>query len=87
MKLPGRPNVYEIEPGVDGRLIVQTLTSSSSLQLRLSLYDGQGNLLVQSDGQSSGRWTPRSTSTSQPAPTSSKCRAFPARELTRSRRH
>jgi hypothetical protein len=54
----GGVQVYEIEPGSDGRLVAQTLTASSALQLRLSLYDGQGNLLVQSDGQSSGRQGP-----------------------------
>ena len=50
--------VYEIEPDSDGRLIAQTQASLGSLKLRLSLYDGQGNLLVQSDGQSSGRPDP-----------------------------
>ena len=54
----GGASVYEIEPGSDGRLIVQVQASVGSLQLRLSLYDGQGNLLVQSDGQSSGRPDP-----------------------------
>jgi hypothetical protein len=60
---PGRigvagANFYEIQPGSDGRLVAQTLNASNSLELRLSLYDGQGNLLVQSDGQSSGRPNP-----------------------------
>ncbi len=51
---------YEIEPPPvsDGRLIAQAQANSGSFQLRLSLYDGQGNLLVQSDGQSSGRPDP-----------------------------
>ena len=49
---------YEIEPSSDGRLIAQTEPGSSSLQLRLSLYDVQGNLLVESDGQSAGRLDP-----------------------------
>jgi hypothetical protein len=49
---------YEIEAGSDGRLIAPAQAGSGSLQLRLSLYDGQGNLLVQSDGQSSGRPDP-----------------------------
>jgi len=54
----GGAEYYEIAPSSDGRLIVQTQADSSSLQLRLSLYDGQGNLLVESDGQSSGRQDP-----------------------------
>jgi large repetitive protein len=54
----GGVNVYAIEPTADGRLIAQTLAASNSLELRLSLYDGQGNLLVQSDGQLSGRINP-----------------------------
>ena len=54
----GGANVYEIEPDSDGRLLVQVQSDAGSLQLRLSLYDGQGNLLVQSDGQSSGRPDP-----------------------------
>ena len=37
---------YEIEPSADGRLIAQTAALSAGLELRLSLYDGQGNLLV-----------------------------------------
>ena len=54
----GGANFYEIEPGSDGALIAQAVAQSSSLQLRLSLYDGEGNLLVQSDGQSSGQLNP-----------------------------
>ena len=54
----GGASFYEIQPGSDGRLIAQTQNASNSLELRLSLYDGQGNLLVQSDGQSSGRPNP-----------------------------
>jgi len=54
----GGADFYEIQPSSDGRLIAQTQPGSSSLQLRLSIYDGQGNLLVQSDGQSSGRLDP-----------------------------
>ena len=54
----GGVQVYALEPGVDGRLVAQTLTNSSSLELRLSLYDGNGNLVVQSDGQSAGRQGP-----------------------------
>jgi FG-GAP-like repeat len=50
----GGANVYEIEPDSDGRFVVQVQSDAGSLQLRLSLYDGEGNLLVQSDGQSSG---------------------------------
>jgi len=55
---PGGADFYEIDPSSDGRLIAQTQPGSSSLQLRLSLYDGQGNLLVESDGQSTGRLDP-----------------------------
>ena len=54
----GAAQVYAVDPGSDGRLIVEALPSSTSLALRLSLYDGQGNLLVQSDGQSTGRLDP-----------------------------
>jgi large repetitive protein len=54
----GGANFYEIQPGSDSGLIAQTENASNSLELRLSLYDGQGNLLVQSDGQSSGRPNP-----------------------------
>jgi len=54
----GGGDFYEIQPSLDGRLIAQTHAVSDGLQLRLSIYDGQGNLLVQSDGQSSGRLDP-----------------------------
>jgi hypothetical protein len=49
---------YQIQPSSDGRLIAQTYDASDHLELRLSLYDGQGNLLVSSDGQSMGRLNP-----------------------------
>jgi hypothetical protein len=54
----GAADYYEIQPGSDGRLIAQTPAESNGLQIRLSIYDGQGNLLVQSDGQSAGRLNP-----------------------------
>ena len=54
----GGTDFYEIQPGSDGRLIAQTFDAASGLQLRLSIYDGQGNLLVQSDGQSSADLNP-----------------------------
>ena len=54
----GGANVYKIVLGSDGRLAVQVQSDAGALQLRLSLYDGQGKLLVQSDGQSSGRPDP-----------------------------
>ena len=54
----GGADFYEIQPNSDGRLIAQTIAGSNCLELRLSIYDGQGNLLVQSDGQSSGRLDP-----------------------------
>ena len=54
----GGADFYQIQPGSAGRLIAQTYNPSNGLGLRLSIYDGQGNLLVQSDGQSSGRLNP-----------------------------
>jgi len=54
----GGADVYEMQPSADGRLIAQVQAGSSSLALRLSLFDGQGDLLVASDGQSSGRLGP-----------------------------
>src|ERR1022692_471451 len=54
----GGTDFYQIQPSSDGRLIAQTYDASNGLQLRLSIYDGQGNLLVESDGQSSGRLNP-----------------------------
>ena len=54
----GGTDFYQIQPGSDGRLIAQTFNAASGLQLRLSIYDGQGNLLVQSDGQSAGHLNP-----------------------------
>jgi len=54
----GGADFYEIQPGSDGQLIAQTHGDSDGLQLRLSIYDGQGNLLVESDGQSTGRLDP-----------------------------
>ncbi len=54
----GGAEFYEIEPVSDGRLLAQAQADAGSFQLRLSLYDGQGNLLVQSDGQSFGRPDP-----------------------------
>jgi large repetitive protein len=54
----GGADFYEIQPSSNGLLIAQTQPGSNSLQLRLSLCDGQGNLLVQSDGQSTGRLDP-----------------------------
>jgi hypothetical protein len=54
----GDAEVFAVEPTANGRLIVQTLADVGSLELRLSLYDGAGNLLLQSDGQSDGRQGP-----------------------------
>jgi hypothetical protein len=45
--------LYEVQPGADGRLIAQARVTGGLLQIRLALYDGQGNLLVQSDARSS----------------------------------
>ena len=55
---PGGADFYQVQPGTDSRLIAQVHAESSSLELRLSLFDGQGNLLVQSDGQSIGQLDP-----------------------------
>ena len=51
---PGGADFYRIQPAADGLLLAQVRAETASLQLRLSLLDGQGNLLVQSDGQSLG---------------------------------
>jgi hypothetical protein len=49
----GGTEVFAIQPDASGLLDAAAHASSNSLQLRLSLFDAQGNLLVQSDGQSS----------------------------------
>jgi hypothetical protein len=54
----GSAVIYEIAPSADGRLIAQVHAGPSSLDLRLALYDGQGNLLVESDGASPGQPDP-----------------------------
>ena len=54
----GVADFYEILPGADGRLIAQTTGASAAFELRLSLFDAQGNLKVASDGQSIGRLDP-----------------------------
>ncbi len=51
----GGADSTQLQPTADGRLIAQVHAGSSSLELRLSLFDAAGDLLVQSDGQSSGR--------------------------------
>src|SRR6516165_5276327 len=51
----GGEDLYQIQPTADGRLIAEVQATSGSLELRLSLFDAQGNLLVQSDGQSIGQ--------------------------------
>ena len=84
----GGADFYEIAPSSDGRLIAQTHAVSAGLQLRLSIYDGQGNLLVQSDGQSSGRLDPlidQHVAAGDRLPRGAEPR--PAREPTRFRRH
>jgi len=55
----GGADFYEIQPSEGGRLIAEIQAGSSSLELRLSFFDAQGNLLVQSDGQSLGQPDPR----------------------------
>ena len=47
----GGTDFYQIQPSSDGRLIAQTYDASNGLELRLSIYDGRGNLLVASDGR------------------------------------
>ncbi len=54
----GGADFYALQPTADGRLIAQAHAGSSSLELRLSLFDAAGDLLVQSDGQSSGALDP-----------------------------
>ncbi len=54
----GGAAVYAIQPSADGRLTAQAQAGSSSLELRLSLFDAAGDLLVQSDGQASGALNP-----------------------------
>ncbi len=49
---PGGTDFYQIQPSSDGRLIAQTSDISEGLELRLSIDDGQGNVLVASDGLS-----------------------------------
>ncbi len=55
----GGTEFYAIEAvQSDSRLIAQTTDVSAGLELRLSLFDDQANLIVQSDGQSSGNVNP-----------------------------
>ncbi len=54
----GGADLYEIQPMADGRLIAMTSAGASNLDLQLSLYDSQGDLLVESDGQSAGKVNP-----------------------------
>jgi hypothetical protein len=49
---------YQVQPDANGRLIAHAQAVYSPLQIRLSLFDSQGNLLVQSDGQSAGDHDP-----------------------------
>ncbi len=54
----GGADLYEIQPTADGRLIALTSALTANLDLQLSLYDSQGDLLVESDGQSAGKVNP-----------------------------
>ncbi len=54
----GGDEIYQIQPSVDGRLIAEIQASTTALELQLSFFDAQGDLLVQSDGQSSGQQNP-----------------------------
>ena len=56
---PGGADFYQVQPGTDSALDrAGPCRVQFSSQLRLSLFDGQGNLLVQSDGQSFGQPDP-----------------------------
>jgi hypothetical protein len=55
---PGGADFYGVQPVTAGRFIAEVHAEASSLELRLALYDGDHNLLVESDGQSSGRLDP-----------------------------
>ena len=54
----GAADLYKIDPTADGRLIALTTALATNLELQLSLYDSQGDLLVESDGQSAGKVNP-----------------------------
>ena len=47
---PGSPLIYQVSPGIAGLLSAQV--HSEDATARLSLLDGQGHVLLQSDGQS-----------------------------------
>ena len=49
---PGGTDFYQVQPSEAGRLIARTYDISDGLELRLSIDDGQGNVLVASDGLS-----------------------------------
>jgi large repetitive protein len=55
---PGGADFYQVQAASDGRMLALAHAQSGSLELRLALLDGQGNLLVESDGQSIGRVDP-----------------------------
>jgi hypothetical protein len=54
----GGADFYQIVASNPGRLLAVTSGASSTFELRLSLFDSQGNLLVQSDSQSTLRLDP-----------------------------
>ena len=49
---PGEVAFFQINPTTDGRLVAQVHAAGATT--RLSLLDGQGQVLIQSDGQSPG---------------------------------
>src|SRR5262249_2005301 len=50
---PGAPAYFQVHPATDAYLVAQVHADGTIT--RLSLLDGQGNVLVQSDGQSPGK--------------------------------
>ena len=54
----GGSDLYEIQPGSDGRLVALSSAGTAGLELQLSLFDSQGNLLATSDGQAAGQINP-----------------------------
>jgi hypothetical protein len=55
---PGGAAFYEIQPDANGLLTAQAHVESPSLQIRLALFDAQGDLLVRSDGRSTAQPDP-----------------------------
>ena len=64
---PGEVAFFQIDPTTDGRLVAQVHAAGATT--RLSLLDAQGQVLMQSDGQSPDNPTTRSTCMSRRGPT------------------